>query len=178
MARCQREEMQTGLKLVLVDISPSCAEIRDACYAAALSIAEADKDAVVVCHYNGHSHCGVTENGNGMNMECMIVGKRQAEIPQIGPELEEEIEVWAANSNISGVIAFGDGDAASLYALLAKYMPLVWLFPENEAYAKQLLERHQPKEVLDKSARLWIVSNVTDAQSCVHGLRRVTKGGR
>lgn len=178
MARCQREEMQTGLKLVLVDISPSCSEIRDACYAAALSIAEADGDAVVVCHFNGRSHSGWVESSNGMDMSCMIVGKRQSEIPELGPELSKEIELWAANSNISGVIAFGDGDAASLYALLAKYMPLVWLFPENETYAKQLLANHQPKEVVDKNAKLWIVSNVTDAKTCVHGLRRVTKGGR
>ena len=106
----------------------------------------------------------------------MLVGKRQREVPHFDPCNEKELEAWASRADVSGVIAFGDGDAASLYALLAKYMPMVWLLPEEEADAKQLLSRWQPKEVLDRNGKLWIVSNVTDAKTCVQGLRKVTKG--
>ena len=176
MARCQKEELQTGLKLILVDISPSCSEIRDACYAAALAIADLDKDAVVVCHFNGYSESRHSAAIGGQKAGTMLVGKRQREVPHFDPCNEKELEAWASKADVSGVIAFGDGDAASLYALLAKYMPMVWLFPEEEEYAKQLLSRWQPKEVLDRNGKLWIVSNVTDAKTCVQGLRKVTKG--
>ena len=176
MARCQRNEMQTGLKLILVDISPSCSAIRDACYAAALAIADADKDVVVVCHFNGYTAESCTSTGpGGIEMGCLIAGKRQSEIPHLSPEVSDELEKWAATANISGVIAFGDGDAASLYALIAKYLPIVWLFPSAEHYARDMLESYQPKETLDRNAKLWIVSEVTDARTCVEGLRRISK---
>jgi len=176
LSRCQRNEMQTGLKLILVDISPSCAEIRDACYAAALAIADVDKDVVVVCHFNGHTASDYGSTGpGGVAMNCLITGKRQSEIPHLSPEVSDELEKWAATANISGVIAFGDGDAASLYALMAKYMPMVWLFPSNEEYARDMLESYQPKETLDRNAKLWIVSEVTNARTCVEGLRRISK---
>jgi len=176
MARCHREELQTGLKLILVDISPSCSEIRDACYAAALAISDLDKDAVVVCHFNGYTQTEYTASVGDVTASTMLVGARQKEVPHFGPDLIEEIEKWAATADISGVIAFGDGDAASLYALLAKYTPMIWLFPGTEDYAKELLSLYQPKEVLDRNGKLWIVSRVVDAKTCVQGLRKVTKG--
>ena len=165
MSRTRKEERGSGLKLLLVDISPSCEAIRDACYAAAVSIADADNDVVVITHFNGYMD---GEHGK-------IIGQRHREIPPILDDGNlEEFEAFLSTGKLSGAIAFGDGDAAKLYGVIAKYAPLVWMTPFDEENCKGSIESHDYDYCFDK-ASLYIVPDVRDARSAVKGMEAVLK---
>ena len=165
MSRTRKEERGSGLKLLLVDISPSCEAIRDACYAAAVSIADADNDVVVVTHFNGYMD---GEHGK-------IIGQRHREIPPILNDGNlEPFEAFLSTGKLSGAIAFGDGDAAKLYGVIAKYAPLVWMTPFDEEHCRWAITDHSSDYCFDK-ASLYIVPDVRDARSAVKGMEAVLK---
>ena len=169
MSKVRKEEKGDGLKLILVDISPSCAEIRDACYAAALAIAEADSDVVVYCHFNGYFDY---EDGKS-------IGARYKEVPIITDEdlsqSMQKFEDFLITGKLSGAIAFGDTDAVRLYALLGKYTPTVWMTPHDEYEAKRSVERRARSKAYFDKATLYVVPNVNDARSAVKGMEAVLK---
>ncbi len=165
MARTKREERGVGLKLILVDVSPSCSSIRDACAAAAYAIADNDPDVVVLLHFNGYV----------WDDDTVMVGQRYKEVPII-TESEfdnglEEFEAFLSTGKLSGCIAFGDGDAAKLYGLIAKYAPTVWLTPYDESDCKMAVDSWSSGEYCFDKAHLYVVPYVTDALSAIRGLR-------
>lgn len=168
MARTKKEEKGSGLKLILVDISPSCEAIRDACYAAALAIADEDPDVVVMAHFNGYT----------AYEECQMVGRRQDEVPLIvGSDDFEPFGQWLKSGKVSGAICFGDRDAEEVYNLLACHCPMVWLSPDTEEqcmsylkYMETLHERHFDE------AQVFIIGGVYDAASAVEGFKKLKKG--
>jgi hypothetical protein len=171
MGRTRKEERGAGLKLILVDVSPSCAAIRDACYAAALGIADADPDVVVFAHFNGYVHCG--EDGE------MMVGRRWAEIPLLQYETISEDKVrfraFLATGALAGAIAFGDGDAAELYTIISEFCPMVWLSPTSKADAEFEAKHSCSNGYMFDKAALYIVPDITDALSAVRGMEAVLK---
>ena len=165
MARTKKEERGVGLKLILVDVSPSCSSIRDACAAAAYAIADNDPDVVVLLHFNGYV----------WDDDTVMVGHRYKEVPVITEnEFDnglEEFEAFLSTGKLSGCIAFGDGDAAKLYGLIAKYAPTVWLTPYDESDCKQAVSSWSCSEYCYDKAQLYVVPHVKDAMSAIRGLR-------
>jgi len=171
MSKTRKEERGAGLKLILVDISPSCAAIRDACYAAALSIADADPNVVVFAHFNGYATAGDDNE--------LMVGKRYKEIPIIRDcyvrEDTERFEEFLASGKLAGAIAFGDSDAASLYGLIAKYAPMVWMTPFDKENAIFAVQNAAGNDYCFDKASLYVIPNVEDGLSAVRGMEAVLK---
>jgi hypothetical protein len=167
LGRTKKEEKGTGLKLVLVDISPSCASIRDACFAAALALADTDPNIVVIAHFNGY-----TADSGGH-----IVGRRQKEVPHIhDPHDLETFKAFLASGKVSGAVCFGDHDAQEVYSALSHYCPTLWLSPNTESDCKsRLAECDKAHRRAYSEARMYIVGNVYDARSAVDGLRKLKK---
>lgn len=165
LSRTKKEEKGTGLKLVLVDISPSCGEIRDACFAAGLAIAEQDPNVVVVAHFNGYMS----------TRSSHIIGYRQKEVPRIKYEGDlDKFEAFLASGKVSGAVCFGDDDATTVYALLSRYCPTLWMSPDDEDYCtgviKELNKKHKRAYA---EARMYIIGGVHDARSAVSGLKKL-----
>tara|TARA_R110002020_G_scaffold261656_2_gene476009 strand:- start:153 stop:1070 length:918 start_codon:yes stop_codon:yes gene_type:complete len=171
--RAAKEEFGTGLKLVLVDISPSCAAIRDACYAAAVALADSDPSVVVIAHFNGYMY-----NDYGDD-ESITLGTRQKEVPIIEYEtLKEDLERFKSflgEGSVSGVIAFGDNDAAELYSIISEFIPLVWMTPLDKAQSICALEVYCTDIKRLEKAGLFIVPEIKNATDAVNGLRAATK---
>ena len=171
MSKTRREERGAGLKLILVDISPSCAAIRDACYAAALSIADADPNVVVFAHFNGYATVGDDDE--------LMVGKRYKEIPIIRDDYlqadTERFEEFLSSGKLAGAIAFGDSDAASLYGLIAKYAPMVWMTPFDKEAAIWAVQNAAGNDYCFDKASLYVIPNVEDGLSAVRGMEAVLK---
>lgn len=171
MSKTRKEERGAGLKLILVDISPSCAAIRDACYAAALSIADADPNVVVFAHFNGYATAGDDNE--------LMVGKRYKEIPIIRDcyvrEDTERFEEFLASGKLAGAIAFGDSDAASLYGLIAKYAPMVWMTPFDKENAIYAVQSAAGNDYCFDKASLYVIPDVEDGLSAVRGMEAVLK---
>jgi hypothetical protein len=166
LSRSKREEKGTGLKLILVDISPSCEAIRDACFAAALAIADDDPNVVVIAHFNGYT---AIYGGH-------IVGHRQKEVPHIHDTDDlEKFEAFLAKGKVSGAVCFGDTDAKSVYSLLSHYCPTVWMSPDDEEHCRYIIEAEKAVRAYSE-ARLYIIGGVRNAQSAVEGLKKLKKG--
>ena len=168
LSRSKKEGKGAGLKLILVDISPSCEAIRDACFAAALAIADQDPNVVVLAHFNGYT---ATNGGH-------IVGHRQKEIPHIWDANDlEKFEAFLAKGKVSGAVCFGDDDASEVYALLSHYCPTLWMSPEDEDHCKWTIEKSDASasRVYDE-ARMYIIGGVHNAQSAVEGLKKLKEG--
>ena len=166
MGSARKEEKGAGLKLILVDISPSCEAIRDACFAAALAIADQDPDVVVMAHFNGHTDYSGSS----------IVGIRQEEIPHINGSIIGLFEDFLKKGKVSGAICFVDNDAEEVYSLLSHYCPTVWLSPDTEVHCIQSM-KHQDKyndRVFEK-ARIYIIGGVVDAKTAVEGLKKLRR---
>ena len=168
LSSARKEEKGAGLKLVLVDISPSCEAIRDACFAAALAIADQDPDVVVMAHFNGWT---------ADMADAVIVGQRQDEVPHIYGDRLKDFEDFLKKGKVSGAIAFGDDDAEEVYSLLSHYCPLLWLSPDDEEHCQYRLKQmdRRNERVFDK-ARAYIIGGVHDAKTAVAGLRKLKKG--
>jgi hypothetical protein len=166
MSKTYKEERGAGLKVIMVDISPSCAAIRDACYAAALAIADSDSDVVVFTHFNGYM----------TGTKGKIIGNRHNEIPPVLDDGDTTaFEAFLATGKVAGVIAFGDADASRLYGLIAKYTPLVWMTPfDKEDCVYSIKNTHGRDYCFDK-ASLYIVPGVKDGRSAVKGMEAVLK---
>ena len=171
MSRVRKEERGAGLKLILVDVSPSCEAIRDACYAAALGIADADPDVVVFAHFNGYFYMDQSDGE-------IIVGRRWKELPVIQESTKDEdmkvFEKFLASGKLSGAIAFGDTDAAQLYSVISRYCPMVWLTPDSTKYSVRAAKRYAPDEYSFDKAQLYVVPNVVDARTAVIGMGTIT----
>jgi hypothetical protein len=171
--RAAKEEFGTGLKLVLVDISPSCAAIRDACYAAAVALADSDPDVVVIAHFNGFMY-----NDSGDD-ESITLGTRQKEVPTIEYETMfedlERFKSFLGEGRVSGAIAFGDNDAAELYSIISEFIPLVWMTPLDKAQSICALEVYCTDIKRLEKAGLFIVPEIKNATDAVNGLRAATK---
>ena len=167
MSRVRREERGAGLKLILVDVSPSCAAIRDACYAAAIGIADADPDVIVFAHFNGYFYMDQSDGE-------IMVGTRWKELPIIQEstmtEDMEAFERFLASGKLSGAIAFGDTDAAKLYSLISRYCPMVWLTPDSTRQSLRYAKKYAPDDYSFDKAQLYVVPNVSDARSAVAGM--------
>jgi hypothetical protein len=165
LSRAKKEEKGAGLKLILVDISPSCGAIRDACFAAALAIAEQDPDVVVLAHFNGYT---ATDSGH-------IIGHRQKEIPHIYCTSDlEKFEAFLAKGKVAGAVCFGDEDASEVYALLANYCPMLWMSPDSEGHCRYAIEvANNNASRVYKEARMYIIGGVTNAQTAVEGLKKL-----
>jgi len=165
LSRAKKEEKGAGLKLILVDISPSCGSIRDACFAAALAIAEQDPNVVVLAHFNGYT---ATSDGH-------IIGYRQKEIPHIYCTSDlTKFEAFLAKGKVSGVVCFGDDDASEVYSLLSRYCPTLWLSPDEESHCRYVLNTLDKGHLRAYSeARMYIIGGVTNAQSAVEGLKKL-----
>jgi len=166
MSKTYKEERGSGLKIIMVDISPSCAAIRDACYAAALAIADSDSDVVVFTHFNGYMS----------GAKSKIIGNRFREVPPILDDGDTTaFEAFLATGKLAGAIAFGDADAAKLYGLIAKYTPMVWMTPfDKEDCVYSIKNTHGRDYCFDK-ASLYIVPDVKDGRSAVRGMEAVLK---
>ena len=176
MSKTRREERGAGLKMILVDISPSCAATRDACYAAALAIAAADPNVVVFAHFNGYATAG--------DADSLVVGTRYKEVPIItedeahgGPSQSamSSFEEFLASGKLAGAIAFGDSDAASLYGLIAKYAPMVWMTPFNEEDSIYAIKGAAGNDYCFDKASLYVIPDVVDCRSAVKGMEAVLK---
>jgi hypothetical protein len=176
MAKTRKEERGAGLKMILVDISPSCAATRDACYAAALAIADADPNVVVFAHFNGYATAG--------DADSLVVGTRYKEVPIITEDEEHggpsqsamsSFEEFLASGKLAGAIAFGDSDAASLYGLIAKYAPMVWMTPFEEDRAVNAIRRAAGNDYCFDKASLYVIPDVVDCRSAVKGMEAVLK---
>ena len=165
LSRAKREEKGAGLKLILVDISPSCGAIRDACFAAALAIAEQDPDVVVIAHFNGYT----------ARFDAHIVGHRQKEIPHIHSTSDlSTFEAFLAKGKIAGAVCFGDQDASDVYALLSRYCPTLWLSPDDESQCQYVLNEINKNQLKAYSkARMYIIGGVVNAQTAVEGLKKL-----
>jgi hypothetical protein len=165
LSRTRKEEKGTGLKLVFVDISPSCDAIRDACFAAGLAIADEDPNVVVIAHFNGYT---AIHGGH-------IVGNRQKEIPHIWDVQDlEKFKSFLSTGRVSGAVCFGDDDARMVYSLLSHYCPTLWLSPDDEEHCKERMQRQDRDNgrVYDE-ARMYIIGGVINAQTAVEGLKQL-----
>ena len=158
MSRTGKEEMGTGLKLVMVDISPSCSAVRDKAMAAAIALANNDPNIVLFAHFNGW----VTRRG------AYILGNRQSEIPVTDPDKRESSSKAFIEKlkTVSGVIAFGDDDAEWLFEQISEVTNFVWLSCMDARSTRYFSERHSSAVV---------VPNVLCARTAVHGLRLAVK---
>mgnify|MGYP003144458222 CR=1 FL=1 len=166
MSKTYKEERGAGLKIIMVDISPSCAAIRDACYAAALAIADSDSDVVVFTHFNGYTS----------GTQSKIIGNRFREVPPILDDGDTTaFEAFLATGKLAGAIAFGDADAAKLYGLIAKYAPLVWMTPFDKDDCVYSIKNTHGRDYCFDKASLYIVPDVKDGRSAVKGMEAVLK---
>ena len=152
IAKTKKEGMDSGVKLVLVDISPSCAEFRQAFFAAALAYADKDPNVIVIAHFNGY----MMDPGNGEHPSA-IIGRRYSEVPIISLNNDVKPFIDWAKENVDGVVCFGDCDAELLYRQLGEEVTTVWLSPIH-------VSQHNMPE------KLFALQNVDDLRSAIEAL--------
>ena len=152
IAKTKKEGMDSGVKLVLVDISPSCAEFRQAFFAAALAYADKDPNVIVIAHFNGY----MMDPGKGEHPSA-IIGRRYSEVPIISVNNDTKAFIDWARDNVDGVVCFGDCDAEVLYRQLGQEVTTVWLSPIHVS------QYNLPE-------KLVVLENVDDLRSAIEAL--------
>lgn len=114
--RCHREEAERPVVLLLADVSGSCSVVAEPTLAACIAVAAGRDDVLVVEHSNG--------------WPVAVYGCVARVCPPLPRPNEFTMSWWKtviSRCEIAGVVAFGDWDAADVYAELARRSKLWWL---------------------------------------------------
>jgi hypothetical protein len=118
LARARREELQPGVKLLMVDVSGSCSAASQEVLAAAAELAEVDPQIVIILHSNGHPEEVYGQAAAGVD---------SADWYEHAHDLNF---VWWTDlierCNIIGVVSWGDWDAGFILEKLAEVAQLAW----------------------------------------------------
>lgn len=120
LSRCRREEQEPALRLLLCDVSGSCAAVAPELVMAAENIAMGDPGLAVVLHSNGYP----IESIGPVHLD---------RIPEYHGNIDEVFAAWQAalhGRRVGGIVHLGDSDALWLLERLAQHYPgapIVWL---------------------------------------------------
>lgn len=177
LARCVRRERQRELILLLVDVSGSCSAHAEDTVAAIAEVARHDDRVVLISHSNGVP----LQIDGGRSGERFVLpeGVNENGYSFAYSDLETVCLQWwrdlVARYRVVGTVAFGDNDAAWVYAVLASLAPLVWL----DSYTKKVGVRDMTRLIRSQSwpraarERIRYFVGVGDAASADEALREV-----
>lgn len=162
LSAARREEMAPPMVLLLCDLSGSCAAAAEETVAACVEIARGREDVLLVLNSNGHpgvALCGGTPVATPKGWDHAASLRWYTE--QIG------------RSQITGVVAFGDSDAAWLYLHLAALAPVWWL----DSYLCRHSEAQRARVPVDGAPRsITYYRGVKSARSAAFALRDAVRG--